>query len=274
MPAIMDQIQSCVSAIRQATSFVPESAVVLGSGLGGFAEKLQVEAQVPYASLPGSTGRFLFGYVDQKPVAVMQGRVHYYEGYSMEQVVLPIRVLGALGAKELLLTNAAGGIGPELTPGCLMLLTGHIASFVPSPLTGPNEEALGPRFPDMSEVYALPLRERAKAAAAELGIPLKEGVYLQTTGPNYETPGVRTRHGRPAHGDAGLRRQRGDQPGRWPGRQAPQPPGGPGGGGPGERTISAVGLAVPEQVREAGRAWIKRMRQRRFWAAVLFFEGT
>ena len=102
--------------------------------------------------------------------------------------MLPIRVLGALGAKELLLTNAAGGIGPELTPGCLMLLTGHIASFVPSPLTGPNEEALGPRFPDMSEVYALPLRERAKAAAAELGIPLKEGVYLQTTGPNYETP--------------------------------------------------------------------------------------
>ncbi len=196
MPAIMDQIQSCVSAIRQATSFVPESAVVLGSGLGGFAEKLQVEAQVPYASLPGfpvstvagHAGRFLFGYVDQKPVAVMQGRVHYYEGYSMEQVVLPIRVLGALGAKELLLTNAAGGIGPELTPGCLMLLTGHIASFVPSPLIGPNEEALGPRFPDMSEVYALPLRERAKAAAAELGIPLKEGVYLQTTGPNYETP--------------------------------------------------------------------------------------
>ena len=141
MPAIMDQIQSCVSAIRQATSFVPESAVVLGSGLGGFAEKLQVEAQVPYASLPGfpvstvagHAGRFLFGYVDQKPVAVMQGRVHYYEGYSMEQVVLPIRVLGALRAKELLLTNAAGGIGPELTPGCLMLLTGHIASFVPSP---------------------------------------------------------------------------------------------------------------------------------------------
>ena len=190
MPAIMDQIQSCVSAIRQVTSFVPESAVVLGSGLGGFAEKLQVEAQVPYASLPGfpvstvagHAGRFLFGYVDQKPVAVMQGRVHYYEGYSMEQVVLPIRVLGALGAKELLLTNAAGGIGPELTPGCLMLLTGHIASFVPSPLIGPNEEALGPRFPDMSEVYALPLREFRQICSAARRFLLRSGSGRVTEG--------------------------------------------------------------------------------------------
>lgn len=196
MSSVLEKIQACVQAVRQVTGFAPESAVVLGSGLGGFAERIQVEAQVPYASLPGfpvstvtgHAGRFLFGYVEGKPVAVMQGRVHYYEGYSMEQVVLPIRVLRALGARELLLTNAAGGVGPGLAPGCLMLLTGHIASFVPSPLIGPNEEALGPRFPDMSEVYDHSLRERAKAAAAELGIELKEGVYLQTTGPNYETP--------------------------------------------------------------------------------------
>ena len=115
MSSVLEKIQACVQAVRQVTGFAPESAVVLGSGLGGFAERIQVEAQVPYASLPGfpvstvagHAGRFLFGYVEGKPVAVMQGRVHYYEGYSMEQVVLPIRVLWALGARELLLTNAA-----------------------------------------------------------------------------------------------------------------------------------------------------------------------
>lgn len=196
MGKVLDRIEQCVQAVREKTDFVPQAALVLGSGLGGFADRIQVSAQVSYrnipgfpvSTVPGHAGRFLFGYVGKTPVAVMQGRVHYYEGYSMEDVVLPIRVLGGLGAKELLLTNAAGGVDKSLASGDLMLLTGQITSFVPSPLIGPNEERLGPRFPDMTEVYSARLRQRAKDAAHRLGIPLKEGVYLQTTGPSYETP--------------------------------------------------------------------------------------
>ena len=118
----------------------------------------------------------------------MQGRVHYYEGYPMRDVVLPIRVMARLGARRLILTNAAGGIHPDFAAGALMLLTDHISSFIPSPLLGPNEEAFGLRFPDMSEVYSRRLRTVAEEEAGKLGIPLKQGVYLQTTGPNYETP--------------------------------------------------------------------------------------
>lgn len=196
MGAIWDRIEGCVREIRGRTDFVPEAALVLGSGLGGFAARIEPAAQVSYreipgfpvSTVPGHEGRFLFGYVEGRPVAVMQGRVHFYEGYPMEDVVLPVRVLRALGARELLLTNAAGGVDEALSPGDLMLLTGQITSFVPSPLIGPNEDRLGPRFPDMTRVYSETLRNRAKAAAEKLGIPLKEGVYLQTTGPNYETP--------------------------------------------------------------------------------------
>ncbi|MCI8385865.1 MAG: purine-nucleoside phosphorylase [Acutalibacter sp.] len=196
MGAVWERIEGCAAAIRRHTDFQPEAALVLGSGLGGFGDLLRTEAAVGYgeiagfptSTVPGHAGQFLFGYVENRPVVVMQGRIHYYEGYSMEDVVLPIRVMGALGAKELLLTNAAGGVDRGLAPGDLMLLTGQITSFVPSPLIGPNQEELGPRFPDMTEVYSLRLRGRARDAAERLGIPLKEGVYLQTTGPNYETP--------------------------------------------------------------------------------------
>ena len=196
MPAIMDQIQSCVSAIRQATSFVPESAVVLGSGLGGFAEKLQVEAQVPYASLPGfpvstvagHAGRFLFGYVDQKPVAVMQGRVHYYEGYPITDVVLPARLMKMMGAEVLFLTNASGGINPAFHAGSLMLIQDHISLFAPNPLIGPNIEELGTRFPDMSHVYDEELQGIIRETAKENEIELFEGVYAQLTGPSFESP--------------------------------------------------------------------------------------
>ena len=191
-----ERVQACAAAIRGKTPFVPRTALVLGSGLGGFGERIRQEAAVGYeeipgfptSTVPGHLGRFLFGYVEEEPVVVMQGRVHYYEGYPMADVVLPLRVLHALGAERLVLTNAAGGIGADLEPGSLMLITDHIASFVPSPLIGPNEDGLGPRFPDMSEVYSKRLRALAKEAAGELAIPLKEGVYLQTTGPNYETP--------------------------------------------------------------------------------------
>lgn len=196
MSAITEQIEKCVDKIREITDFVPKTAIVLGSGLGAFADKIENAVSVEYKDIPGvpvSTvaghrGRFVFGYVEGHPVAVMQGRVHFYEGYKMQEVVLPVRVLHALGAQQLVLTNAAGGINPQLASGSLMLITDHISSFVTSPLLGPNDSELGERFPDMSEVYSRKLREKAKAAAEKLGIPLKEGVYLQTTGPNYETP--------------------------------------------------------------------------------------
>lgn len=196
MGAVMERVEACVKEIRKRTDFIPRTAIVLGSGLGAFADQVENGVSVEYKDIPGfpvSTveghrGRFVFGTVGKEPVAVMQGRVHFYEGYSMEDVVLPLRVLHVLGAERLILTNAAGGIRSDLDSGSLMLLTDHISCFVRSPLIGPNEDALGARFPDMSHVYSPRLGEKARAAAAELGIPLKEGVYLQTTGPNYETP--------------------------------------------------------------------------------------
>lgn len=196
MGTVLDRVNTCADYLREKVKLHPRTAVVLGSGLGAFAEKVEQAVSVEYREIPGfpvSTvqghrGRFVFGLVGREPVAVMQGRIHFYEGYSMEEVVLPLRVLHALGVERVLLTNAAGGMGEGLRPGDLMLLTDHIASFVPSPLLGPNEEALGPRFPDLSEVYSLRLRELAQRAAKELGLPLKQGIYLQTTGPNYETP--------------------------------------------------------------------------------------
>lgn len=196
MGKVLDRVERCAADIRQKTGFRPQAALVLGSGLGGFAEKIKIEAQADYkdisgfpvSTVPGHRGRYVFGWVEDTPVAVMQGRVHYYEGYPMEDVVLPIRVLGALGARQLVLTNAAGGIRPDLASGSLMLLTDHISTFVPSPLIGPNEDGLGERFPDMSEVYSRRLRALAHKAAQAKGIDLKEGVYVQCTGPNYETP--------------------------------------------------------------------------------------
>lgn len=196
MGMVMERVRQCAADVQKKTGFVPLTAVVLGSGLGGFAEKIQREAVVDYgeiggfpvSTVVGHQGRFVFGSVQGRPVAVMQGRVHYYEGYPMEDVVLPLRVLHALGAQRVILTNAAGGIGPGLESGDLMLITDHITSFVPSPLIGPNEDELGPRFPDMSEVYSKRLGDLARKAASELSIPLKEGIYLQTTGPSYETP--------------------------------------------------------------------------------------
>lgn len=194
--SVSERIEGCVKAIREKTDFSPRSALILGSGLGGFAARARVVAEISYRELPGfpvSTvpgheGKFVFGYVGEEPTVIMQGRVHYYEGYPMEDVVFPARVMRALGAERLFLTNAAGGINPAFEAGALMLLTDHISAFVPSPLIGPNEDTLGTRFPDMSEVYSLSLRKKALDAAEKLHIPLQQGVYLQTTGPNYETP--------------------------------------------------------------------------------------
>lgn len=191
-----ETLKSCVEAIKERVTMEPEVAIVLGSGLGGYAAAIDVEAEIPYTELEGfpvSTveghdGRFIFGHRKGVPVVLMKGRVHYYEGYSMEQVVMPIRIMGMLGAKTLILTNASGGINLDFQAGNLMLITDHISTFVPSPLIGKNIDELGPRFPDMSHVYNRDLQELIRDTAKDLGISLKEGVYVQCSGPNYESP--------------------------------------------------------------------------------------
>ena len=142
----------------------------------------------PTSTVAGHKGRFVFGYVGNVPVVIMQGRVHYYEGYPMTDVVLPTRLMGMMGAKKLILTNAAGGANPEYKPGDFMMITDHITTGVPSPLIGENIYELGARFPDMSEVYSLRLQDVIRKCADRCGIRLQEGVYVQFTGPNYETP--------------------------------------------------------------------------------------
>ena len=189
-------LEKWVRAVREVTDFTPEIGIVLGSGLGDFARLVDRKAEVSYDSLPGfpvstvagHAGKLIFGYVRSVPVVVMQGRVHYYEGYSMEQVVAPIRLMGLLGAKKLLLTNAAGGVNTSFTPGDLMLITDHISAFVPIPLRGENPQELGPRFPDMSRVYDKEMGRAVLEAGEKLGESLQQGVYLQWQGPNYETP--------------------------------------------------------------------------------------
>jgi len=181
---------------KRKIDFKPKVALVLGSGLGQFAETIDIVDEVSYneiegfpvSTVAGHNGRFLFGYVENVPIVAMQGRVHYYEGYSMQDVVLPIRLMRLLGAEILFLTNASGGVNRNFTAGDFMLITDQIASFVPSPLIGANEEKLGPRFPDMSEIYDKDLQELIRNTAKEEGILLQEGVYLQFTGPNYESP--------------------------------------------------------------------------------------
>lgn len=193
---IYEKLEICRKSILQKTNFKPEVAVILGSGLGEYASKIKIEQIIPYTEIEGfpvSTvvghkGQFVFGYVKEVPVVIMQGRVHYYEGYPVTDVVLPVRLMGMLGAKKLILTNASGGINTGFHPGDLMLITDQIMSGIPNPLIGANVEELGTRFPDMSEVYKKDLQEIIRNTAKNCGIPLKEGVYVQTTGPNYETP--------------------------------------------------------------------------------------
>lgn len=174
----------------------PRVALVLGSGLGDFAKTVDMVAEISYSEIEGfpvSTvtghdGRFIFGYIGKVPVVLMKGRVHYYEGYSMQDVVLPIRLMRLLGAEILFLTNASGGVNRNFSAGDFMLITDQISSFVPSPLIGANMEELGPRFPDMSEIYNKDLQNHIREAASKEHIALQEGVYLQFTGPNYESP--------------------------------------------------------------------------------------
>ena len=196
MNAVYEKLEMCYRSVREKVQFIPKVALVLGSGLGDYAETMQIEQVLDYADIqgfpistvPGHKGRFVFGYVAEVPVVAMQGRVHYYEGYPMEDVVLPIRLMKKLGAEILFLTNAAGGVNYEFAAGDFMLITDQIASFVPSPLIGENIEELGVRFPDMSAIYDKDLQQLIKMTAKEQNIILKEGVYLQFTGPAYESP--------------------------------------------------------------------------------------
>ena len=192
----MKELQNMYENIRKKTAFQPEAALVLGSGLGNFAETIRIEKTLDYreidgfpvSTVPGHKGRFIFGYVNDLPVVIMQGRVHYYEGYSMREVTLPIRLMGLMGARVLFLTNASGGVNMGYQAGDFMMIQDHISCMIPSPLIGPNDETLGPRFPDMSDPYDSRLREIIRRTAEAEQIPLKEGVYLQLTGPAYETP--------------------------------------------------------------------------------------
>ena len=196
MCIVYEKLMACVASVRAKTDFVPETALVLGSGLGNYAAHIEVETIVrydeiegfPVSTVPGHQGRFIFGTVGGVKVAAMQGRVHYYEGYDMSDVVLPIRLLRMLGAKTLILTNAAGGINFDFKPGDFMMIKDHISTMIPSPLIGANDDRIGPRFPDMSHVYDEELQDKIRRCAKKLGIQMREGVYIQLTGPQYETP--------------------------------------------------------------------------------------
>lgn len=196
MNPVYDKLMKCYDCFQKKINFTPEIALVLGSGLGDFADGIQVEAILDYhdidgfpvSTVPGHQGKFIFGYVGEVPVVCMQGRVHYYEGYDINDVVLPIRLMKLMGAKVLFLTNASGGINTSYHAGDFMMINDQIANFIPSPLIGPNIDELGVRFPDMSDIYDKELRKIIRKTSVRLDIPLQEGVYIQLTGPNYESP--------------------------------------------------------------------------------------
>ena len=192
-----EQLDAAAAAVRaRAPGFSPRVGLVLGSGLGAMADLCASAVAIPFADIPhvgrpsvkGHSGSLVLGTLAGVPVAVLQGRLHLYEGWSAEETAFPARLLGWLGVRALVLTNASGGIRPGLIPGDLVLVTDHLNLSGSSPLTGVNDERVGPRFPDLSHAYSEPLRARLKASAEKLGIPLHEGVYAMLAGPSYETP--------------------------------------------------------------------------------------
>lgn len=191
----MEHILEAVNYINSVTSsFNPQVAIILGTGLGGFADNIDVAYSIPYGDIPnmpvstvqGHAGRLIFGTIGSVKVVAMQGRFHYYEGYTMKQVTFPVRVLAKLGIDYLFVSNASGGINTSFCVGDLMIITDHI-NLLPNPLIGPNNEQLGPRFPDMHDCYAKAVRDKATDIADELNIKLQYGVYVGTTGPTFET---------------------------------------------------------------------------------------
>jgi purine-nucleoside phosphorylase len=188
--------EQAARTIRARTNLEPHVALVLGSGLGGFADEFEDPVGIPYAEIPGfatstaegHAGRLVIGKVADVPVIAMQGRVHYYEGYTLEEVTFPIRVFKVLGITRLILTNAAGGIDIELNQGALMVISDHLNLMGVNPLRGPNDERFGPRFPDLSEAYSRKLQEDAVDEARRMGVDIRRGVYAALSGPSYETP--------------------------------------------------------------------------------------
>jgi len=196
MDEVYEKLLKCYESVRAKVDFKPEVALVLGSGLGDYADDIKVEASLlyseiegfPVSTVPGHAGEFIFGYVGEVPVVCMKGRIHYYEGYAISDVVLPTRLMKMMGAKTLFLTNASGGINEKFEAGDLMLITDHISIFAPNPLIGKNIDELGTRFPDMSVVYHKELQTIIRNSARNLGIKLQEGIYAQLTGPSFESP--------------------------------------------------------------------------------------
>ena len=193
--SLFERVERAAEVVRRRSSLRPEVGIILGTGLGGLAREIAVEAEVPYAEIPGfplstvetHAGKLLLGRLGGRPVVAMQGRFHRYEGYDLQQVTFPVRVLHGLGARVLVVSNACGGMNPLWAPGDLVLISDHINLLGDNPLVGPNDDRLGPRFPDMSAAYDPDLRAVARAAALELGIVLREGVYVAVPGPNLET---------------------------------------------------------------------------------------
>ncbi len=196
MSEVYDKLMKCYESVKAKVDFQPKVALVLGSGLGDYADGIRVEATLPYheiegfpvSTVPGHKGQFIFGYVGEVPVVCMQGRVHFYEGYPISDVVLPTRLMKLMGAEILFLTNASGGINQSFGAGDFMLLTDHVSMFAPNPLIGPNIDELGTRFPDMSAVYDKELQNVILEAALDMDIALRQGVYAQLTGPSFESP--------------------------------------------------------------------------------------
>ena len=194
--SLYERAEHATRIIRSRITVEPRIALVLGSGLGGFADDFDDAVAIPYEDIPGfvrstaqgHAGRLVIGNVDSIPVLAMQGRVHYYEGYSLEEVTFPIRVFNLLGVKTLVLTNAAGGINVQLTQGALMMISDHVNLMGVNPLRGPNDERFGPRFPDMSAVYSPELQELVVEEAKAINVEVRRGIYGALSGPSYETP--------------------------------------------------------------------------------------
>jgi purine-nucleoside phosphorylase len=195
MSALIDQLKETTDFIRSQYPHTPIVGIVLGSGLGSFTNEIAIEKEIPYGDIPhfpvstveGHSGKLIFGELGGKKVVAMAGRFHYYEGYSAQQVVYPIRTMKMLGCSTVLLTNAAGSVHPKWKVGDLMIIKDHISFFMPNPLIGKNEKALGTRFPDMSEPYSMALIDKVKAIATKLNYEVQEGVYCAVTGPTFET---------------------------------------------------------------------------------------
>jgi purine-nucleoside phosphorylase len=196
MNQVYNKLLQCYESVKQKTDFKPDVAIVLGSGLGDFANDIKVVYELnysdiegfPVSTVAGHEGKFIFGFVNDVAVVCMKGRIHYYEGYQMSNVILPIRLMKLFGAKILFLTNACGGINPNFKAGDFMMIKDHISCFVPNPLVGPNLDELGPRFPDMTHIYDHQLQDIIKKVSIKLSIDIREGVYLQYSGPSYESP--------------------------------------------------------------------------------------